>query len=385
MIPSAFVFLDELPLTPNGKLNRRALPAPGGARPELAAAYVAPRGATEEILVEILQDVLRVERAGVHDNFFDLGGHSLLATQVVSRIRERLDVNIPLRELFSEPTVAQLARLVDQARRGGAMAHLAPIEPADRSGPLPLSFAQERLWFLDQLAPDSPFYNMPVAVRIRGPLNLAALQQSLTTIIARHESLRTTFVTIDGRPLQRIRGVLEVPLSLIDLSGHPRAERESLIRAGRWKRPGVCSISPKDRWCARACSPGLPTTTSSSGRCTTSSPTAGRSASCCASSSHCTRAATSGRAASCRRSRCSTRTSPPGSAAGSTGDVLEEQLAYWKQQLAGAPRRAGAADRPAAAARCRVPRRGRCAFELPAGRWSTALNGLSRARERRCS
>ena len=171
MIPTALVVLDAIPLTATGKLDRRALPAPEGVRPELSSAYVAPRNDVEEALAGIWAEVLGLDQVGMHDNFFDLGGHSLLATQVMSRVRERLDVSVPLRELFREPTIAQLARLVADARLGGLAAQLPPIERADRSRPLPLSFAQERLWFLDQLQPGNPFYNGLTAVRIRGPLD----------------------------------------------------------------------------------------------------------------------------------------------------------------------------------------------------------------------
>ena len=190
-----------------------------------------PRNATEEVLVEIWSEVLGVERVGVLDDFFALGGHSLLATQVMSRIRERLEIEVPLRELFGEATIARLAQLVEEARLGGMLARLPAVQPVDRGSPLPLSFAQERLWFLDQLRPDSAFYNMPVAVRIRGPLDQAALARSLQAIVARHESLRTTFIAVDGRPQQRIQPNLDLPLPLIDLSGLPADEREAVVQA----------------------------------------------------------------------------------------------------------------------------------------------------------
>ena len=160
MMPAAYVFLDALPLTPNGKVNRKALPAPEG-RPELAQAYEAARTPTEEALVRIWSAVLGIERIGIHDNFFELGGHSLLATQVVSRIRQTFEVDLPLRALFETPTVAGLAEAIERSREARLGLRAPPIQAVLRDRELPLSFAQERLWFLAQLVPDNPFYNMP--------------------------------------------------------------------------------------------------------------------------------------------------------------------------------------------------------------------------------
>ena len=230
MVPAAFVFLEAWPLTPNGKVDRKALPAPGGARPELASAYVAPRNATEEILAEILRDVLGIDQVGVHDNFFALGGHSLLATQVMSRVRQRFDVDVPLRAIFEEPSVAHLAELIAAAQQRGAATSLPPITVADRTRDLPLSFSQERLWFLNQLDPTNPFYNIPAAVRIRGPLDVTALRRSLEAILRRHEVLRTTFETVDGRARQRVHQELPLTLGEVDLSQMPPTERDVAIR-----------------------------------------------------------------------------------------------------------------------------------------------------------
>src|SRR5581483_9809946 len=190
MVPVAFVELAELPLTPNGKVDRRGLPAPGqGVGGE---EYVGPRTAVEEIVCGIIGEVLRVERVGIEDNFFELGGHSLLATQVVSRLRKLLGVEVPLRSLFTNPTVAALAREAEQRQRGGASAAEA-IERVGREQELPLSYAQQRLWFIDQLEPGSAAYNIPSAVRLRGRLDEAALRRSLNEIVRRHEVLRTSF------------------------------------------------------------------------------------------------------------------------------------------------------------------------------------------------
>src|SRR5262249_11181118 len=176
MVPSAFVFLDSLPLTPNGKVDRQALPAPSSARPELEEAFTAAGTPTEEVLAGMWAELLGVEQVGIHDNFFDLGGHSLLATQVISRVRELFHVEIALRQLFETPTVAGLAQSVDLAleRTSGLVAP--SIERVSREDVLPLSYAQQRLWFIHQLDPGSPAYNIPLAVRFSGRLDLAALR-----------------------------------------------------------------------------------------------------------------------------------------------------------------------------------------------------------------
>ncbi|HEX7243162.1 MAG TPA: amino acid adenylation domain-containing protein, partial [Longimicrobiaceae bacterium] len=169
MVPSVFVALDALPLTPSGKLDRRALPAPEGGSGD---AHVPPRSATERVLADAWAEVLGVERVGVHDNFFELGGHSLLATRVVARVREAFRMELPLRALFEAPTVARLAERVAALRTEGGTAGAAPLVPLPRDGDLPLSFAQQRLWFIDQLEPGSPAYNLPAALRLRGRLDV---------------------------------------------------------------------------------------------------------------------------------------------------------------------------------------------------------------------
>ncbi|HYF38928.1 MAG TPA: condensation domain-containing protein, partial [Gemmatimonadales bacterium] len=227
MVPSAFVTLDALPLTPNGKVDRRALPAPEQARPELEGAFVRPRTAVEEVLAGIWSKVLGVEQVGVHDNFFDLGGHSLRATQVMSRICDAFRVELPLRTFFETPTVAGLAEAVEVARRAGVGLQAPPLLPVSRPAELPLSFAQQRLWFLDQLEPGSSLYNIPCPIRVSGALNVEALHQALEAIVARHESLRTTFPSVDGRPMQVIAERQPVALPVTDLSEHPEGERAS--------------------------------------------------------------------------------------------------------------------------------------------------------------
>ncbi|HEU4884020.1 MAG TPA: amino acid adenylation domain-containing protein, partial [Longimicrobium sp.] len=231
MVLAAFVSLDSLPLTPNGKLDRKALPAP-----ELAAGadrYVAPRTPAEEVLAGIWAEVLRIERVGVTESFFELGGHSLLATRVVSRVRELFGVELPLRVLFEGPTVAELAVRVEEMRRAG-LPVLPPVVPVERTGALPLSFAQERLWFIDRLEPGSSVYNIPVAWRLGGALDETALERALGEIVRRHEALRTVFTEADGQPVQVIVPFGGFSLAVEDLSTLSEADREAAVgrRAG---------------------------------------------------------------------------------------------------------------------------------------------------------
>ncbi len=228
MVPSAFVVLDRLPLNANGKLDRRALPAP-----EHTAAretYVAPRTAAEEVVAGIWAETLRLERVGVAESFFELGGHSLLATRVASRIREVFGVELPLRALFESPTVAALAARVVAPRRAGIPV-LPPVAPTARTGTLPLSFAQERLWFIDRMQPGSATYNLPVALRLRGPLHARTLERALGEIVRRHEALRTVFGEVDGSPVQRVAPFAGFALPAADLSGLGAGAREA--EAGR--------------------------------------------------------------------------------------------------------------------------------------------------------
>ncbi|HST63409.1 MAG TPA: amino acid adenylation domain-containing protein [Longimicrobium sp.] len=223
MVPSAFVPLETLPLTPNGKLDRNRLPAPEPASAE--DRYVAPRTPAEEVLAGIWAEVLRLERAGVEESFFDLGGHSLLATRVVSRIRELFGVELPLRALFEGPRVAELAVRVQEIRRAG-LPVLPPIVPAPRDGDLPLSFAQERLWFVDRMEPGSATYHIPLFVRLEGGLDPDTLGRALDALVRRHESLRTSFPLVDGAPVQRVAPPAPAGLAFHDLSTLRDDERE---------------------------------------------------------------------------------------------------------------------------------------------------------------
>jgi amino acid adenylation domain-containing protein/FkbM family methyltransferase len=233
MVPGSFVVVDRLPLTPNGKVDRRALPAPEH-DPSRDEAYVAPRTPAEEVLAEIWAEVLGLERVGVEENFFALGGHSLVATRVTSRAREALGVELPLRALFEAQTVAGLAARVDALRGSEAGVEAPPIVPVPRDGELPLSFAQQRLWFIDQLEPGSAAYNVSVALRLRGALDAEALAWALSEVVRRHEVLRTTFATVDGRPVQVIGPAGPVRLPVADLSNlGPRAREAAVERLAR--------------------------------------------------------------------------------------------------------------------------------------------------------
>ncbi|HET8842181.1 MAG TPA: amino acid adenylation domain-containing protein, partial [Ktedonobacteraceae bacterium] len=201
MLPSAIIFLPVLPLTSNGKVDRSALPEPEGEHSSVGLAYVGARGPIEKALVDIWKDVLKLKRLGIHDNFFEIGGHSLLATRVISRLRAVLQVDLSVLSLFEAPTVALLAEYVLRSRQDIDMPH---IEPIERGGNLPLSFAQQRLWFLDQLEPGSASYNIPSAVELIGNLDIEAFERSLKEIVQRHEILRTTFHMYDGSPVQTV-------------------------------------------------------------------------------------------------------------------------------------------------------------------------------------
>jgi amino acid adenylation domain-containing protein/HAD superfamily phosphatase (TIGR01681 family) len=230
MVPSAYVFLDALPLTPSGKVNRLNLPAPDQGRPDLEEQYVAPRNPIEESIAAIWCEVLNLKRAGVRDNFFELGGHSLLVAQVVSRIREKFKIELPFFSLFDAPTVEALVEGIETGRWNEGQKAVPPIKALARNGNPPLSFAQTRLWFIDRLEPGSHAYNVPMAVRLKGPLKLMALQHSLNRIVRRHETLRTTIAFADGNLTQVIAPELKVSLRLVNLRGMPETDREDQTR-----------------------------------------------------------------------------------------------------------------------------------------------------------
>jgi acyl carrier protein len=179
--------------------------------------------------------ILGRTQVGIHDNFFELGGHSLIATRIISRVREAFQIELPLRTLFESPTIARLAEKVDAVRHAASGLPMLPLQKVSRDGSLPLSFSQQRLWFLDQLEPNNPFYNMPQAIRLTGVLDTGALEQTIAEIIKRHESLRTVFKFIDGMPTQVIKEAVPLTISLTNLGSLPESEREAEAR--RLARP----------------------------------------------------------------------------------------------------------------------------------------------------
>ncbi|TAF06834.1 MAG: non-ribosomal peptide synthetase, partial [Nostocales cyanobacterium] len=231
MIPAAVVFLDSLPLTANGKVDRRALPAP-----ELyidREDFVAPRTPVEAQLAEIWSQVLKVEPIGIYDNFFDLGGHSLLATQVISRLQTAFNVTLPLRSLFESPTIAAFSQVVLEKQQTEADSNIPAIAPVASRENIPLSWAQERLWFVHQLEGDSGAYTMSFAVGLSGDVNVKALEQAFQAMVDRHEVLRTRFGMQDNSPVQVIDPHLSINLPVIDLQqeADPREKVKQLAIA----------------------------------------------------------------------------------------------------------------------------------------------------------
>ncbi|HEX5751790.1 MAG TPA: amino acid adenylation domain-containing protein, partial [Archangium sp.] len=228
MVPSALVPLEALPLTPNGKVDRQALPVPD-ATPGHERAFVAPRTPTEELLAGIWRELLGSERISLHDNFFELGGHSLLATQATSRIRGAFQVELPVRAIFDAPTLAGLASRVDAAVQLGAGLRAPPLARLPRGGPMPVSFAQQRLWFLEQLQPGGALYNTPATVRIEGELDVAVLERAINALVQRHEALRTSFADAAGEPRQQVLPEQTIQLRRVDLRAIVPATRDEEI------------------------------------------------------------------------------------------------------------------------------------------------------------
>ena len=217
MVPAAIMVMESLPVTVNGKLDRRALPAPEFVS---GVAYRAPRDQRERLLAALFGEVLGVTRVGVDDSFFDLGGHSLSATRLIARVRAELRVDVPIRALFDAPTVAGLAAWISAhaGERAGAA-----LTAQQRPAVVPLSFAQSRLWFLDQLQGPSPVYNMAVALRLSGRLDADALGAALADVVGRHESLRTVFAAPEGIPRQLVVPAERADFGwqVVDASGWP--------------------------------------------------------------------------------------------------------------------------------------------------------------------
>jgi amino acid adenylation domain-containing protein len=234
MTPSAIVLMDRLPLTRNGKLDRQALPRPELGRAGKENGHVSARTPIEEIVVGVIKEVLKLDRVGTHDNFFELGGHSLLATKVISRVRRTFGVEIEVGSMFENPTAAGLARRIERAMTAGEKDMAPPLVRVEREGrgiiKLPLSFAQQRLWFIDQLTPNNPLYNIPSAVRLEGRLDLKALERSLGEIVRRHEALRTRIEVEKGEPVQVIDEWKHWRLWIEDLTSLTRKEKEEEVK-----------------------------------------------------------------------------------------------------------------------------------------------------------
>lgn len=225
MLPTIFMLLPELPHTPNGKIDRQSLPIPEQVRPGLVKDFVAPRSETETILAQIWADILNIDHVGIEHNFFELGGHSLLATQVLSRVREICKVDVPLRNFFRVPTIAALANIVDTSETVSKVPALRVLAERHK---LPLSFAQQRLWAIEQLHPGESIYNIPGALQLDGQLEPAGLEYALNEIVRRHEVLRTTFALSDEGPIQRIAADLHITIPLRDLESNAAQEQAVL-------------------------------------------------------------------------------------------------------------------------------------------------------------
>jgi amino acid adenylation domain-containing protein len=231
MVPSLFVLLEVLPLTPNGKVDRKALPALEGGKFGEAESFVAPRTPIEELLAGIWAEVLGLEQVGIHDNFFDIGGHSLKATQVISRVRDVFSTELPIRCLFEFPSVADLSKHIENIRSQESNLSLAiTLQPIPREEELALSFAQQRLWFLNQLEGQKSTYNISSGLHLNGTLNEAALQQSITEIVKRHEILRTTFPLVNGVAVQVIHANVNITISLVNLEVLPDVEQAAEVQ-----------------------------------------------------------------------------------------------------------------------------------------------------------
>ena len=371
MVPSAFVVLESFPVTANGKVDRGALPAPDtpGSR---GGTYVAPRTPAEERMAGIWAEVLGVERVGAEDHFFDLGGHSLLATQLVSRVREAFRTELPLRAVFEAPTLAELARRVEALRAetpGDAGAP--PLVPVPRDGsPLPLSFAQQRLWFIDQLEPGSTAYHMPSALRLRGRAGPRARWSARSSEVVARGTRRCAPPSreCEGVPLQVVRPGGRGTAGAAGPVAPARGAREAEAALGAWRRSGRGAVRPA-RGAAAACPPAAP---------------GGRTSTCCCWRMHhvvsdgwsmgvlfaragarSTRRSRAARRRRCRSCRCSTPTTPCGSAPGWAARPWRRRSAYWTRDAGRRAGAAGAADGPPAPGAAGLRR---CVGEGGAGR-----------------
>ena len=260
MVPSAFVELDQLPRTLNGKIDRKALPALDVVKSEGETGDIVPRNPVEEIVAGIWCEVLKLPSVGRASNFFNLGGHSLLVAQVLARVREYLKVELPVRSLFEAATVEQFAQLIQEQISAGKQSELSEIRRVSRQGELPLSLAQQRMWFFEQLSKGTSAFNIALGVRLKGELNVTALEQTFSEIMRRHEGLRTIFPALDDQPVQIIQSPPRFKLPLVDLSLLPDEEREPQaarlaqeetlrcfdLSSGPLVRPGLLRVEAQD-------------------------------------------------------------------------------------------------------------------------------------------
>ncbi|HVG10917.1 MAG TPA: amino acid adenylation domain-containing protein [Thermoanaerobaculia bacterium] len=252
MVPAVFVPLPAFPLNASGKVDRLALPAPGAAPEEVPSDADLPNSPVEEILAGIWGRLLGIERVRRRDDFFEIGGHSLSATQLISRVRDSFRVELSLRVLLEDPTLAGQAARIERALRSGQGAVSLPLGPVDRDGELPLSFSQERLWFLTQIDPANAAFNVPAAFRVRGKLDPSVLALALSEVVRRHESLRTAFLAVGGRPAQAIAPPAPLALAIADLEGIPPDLREPEVRrlaTEEARRPFDLALPPLMRAC----------------------------------------------------------------------------------------------------------------------------------------
>jgi amino acid adenylation domain-containing protein len=237
MIPNAFVAIETIPLTPNGKIDRLALSNLDRQAMRSETDYTSPQTEMQKAIAEIWMQILDRQQIGIEENFFELGGHSLLATQVISQLRTKFKVELPLRDLFEAPTISEFSKRVETAIETKSKLTSLPLKPVSKEIELPLSFSQQRLWILDRLEPDSPAYNVSISISLQGCLNLKALQQSIDRIVRRHEILRTSFVLKNGRSIQEIASTLQVSIEIVDLQNIPATEIQTEIK--RWEQKNV--------------------------------------------------------------------------------------------------------------------------------------------------
>lgn len=233
MIPSAFVLLESLPLTTNGKVDRKKLPAPDFTQLPSKEETSIPLTPIQEILIGIWEQVLGIEQIGINDNFFELGGHSLLATRVISQIRSAFKVELPLRSLFEFPTISKLSQSIETATKADLGITSSSINSVTRERPLPLSFAQARLWFIDQLDPGNSSYNLFAAVRLTGEFNLIILEQCLNEVIRRHEVLRTNFIEVNEQTVQVISPKLTLTIPVIKVQQEQQIKKLAIAEANK--------------------------------------------------------------------------------------------------------------------------------------------------------